>query len=139
MKGWELSHSVVEKIHKVNLSKDALERTLGVVIGMLIDGEDLEDIASAGKIILALRQPRGIEGFLVEMKKVDEKNNQRKTRFTPNAECERYHGNHQCRTSNILGGQLECGKCCMGCKNAIEMSCVGVCKKVAEFYYPEEE
>lgn len=65
MKGWELAHSIAEKIHAANVSKDGLEVVLGNILGMLTDG-------TAGNLSYMLRQPSGIDNFVVEMKETME-------------------------------------------------------------------
>lgn len=67
MKPWEHSHEIVEKIQKANLNKDALERSLGVVLGILSENS----IESACNLMLALRQPSGIDSILAVWKETD--------------------------------------------------------------------
>lgn len=45
-----------------------------------------------------------------------------------------------CSTRDYGNNQYpnSCYNCCIGCKNAIEMTCSLVCSQVAEHYYPEE-
>jgi len=31
-----------------------------------------------------------------------------------------------------------CEHCCYGCKHATEMTCSGVCRDIAEYYYPNQ-
>lgn len=74
MARWEEAHVVVKQIRAMDFSKDTLERILGVMMEMLMDGgSDLTNIESAGKLILALRQPNGPQRYLDEMKKLDKK------------------------------------------------------------------
>jgi len=73
-KKWEDAHVIVKKIRAMNFSKDSLERILGVLMEMLMDGgSDLTKIDAAGKLILVLRQPNGDQAYLDEMKKLDTK------------------------------------------------------------------
>lgn len=72
MQEWEKAHKVVERIKSVNLSKDSLERALGVVLYRLVKGgKNLTDINAAADLMLALRQENGIEDFLKILKETE--------------------------------------------------------------------
>lgn len=73
-KKWEDAHVIIKKIRSMNFTKDSMERILGVMMEMLMDGgSDLTKIDAAGKLILVLRQPNGDQLYLNEMKKLDAK------------------------------------------------------------------
>lgn len=71
-KGWQHAHEIVKKIKAVNMTKAALEETLGVVLGMLSEGgKDYTDIKRGADLMISLRQDNGVEGFLAEMKDLE--------------------------------------------------------------------
>ncbi len=70
MKNWEEAHEIVLKVRKMNYSKDTLERALGVMIQMLIDGgSDMTKIEQGAKLMLALRSRNGVQNYLDRIKK----------------------------------------------------------------------
>lgn len=51
-----------------------------------------------------------------------------------------YIKEHMCSVRDYGANQYKdpCYHCCFGCKHAVEMDCLFVCNKVAEYYHPEE-
>ena len=74
MAKWEEAHEIVKVVRTMDLSKESLERIMGVLLHMIQGGNgDMADIDSACRLIGVLKQPTGIKDFLMGMKELDSK------------------------------------------------------------------
>lgn len=74
MEKWEEAHEIVLKVRAMNYSKDTLERAVGIMMHMLMDGgSDMTKIEPAANLILIARSPNGIQLFLDHIKPLGQK------------------------------------------------------------------